>query len=203
MIRWILIFLFATAQATELQFTITGDAVPLSKSDAAPVPFTVSFSLDSLSGNQSFTYGTNNALQLFSAVGASITNFSASVNGLLLLSAANLSGKFWGNALAGDPAPPNTSFDAGLQLPPFDGGDFKWNFMTVPNVPQGSADPLGMLLSQSTYPGDVGEINQQWGLENFRVSVVDPPVNVAEPGLFALFALGLASIGIFRWRGGA
>jgi hypothetical protein len=186
--------LAAPASAEELQFTVTAEAQPINGNPyiGPPLPAAFSYDVNTVTGTQNYEFN-NGFLDQFGAGNLHFTHITASVNGQQLINSPSALG-----AIGGDTGlfpPQSLTYDIGTSAGPalfFETNAF---VLTTPISPR-TQDPLGFMLTHSQFLANIGEINGQWGLDQFTIKVAE--VNVPEPGPIALVLLGLLGIGLVR-----
>ena len=187
----LLTILCAPAYADELQYTLTGDAVLFSDPQGPQSSFDASFTLNTLSGPSSFSFGgPGGTVDLYHFSGADVTNLTASVGGHTIGDHPIMSIPFTTAVGAGStPGPPILSNFMNIG-----NGSFIWeNFDFAAPSTLNSRDPLADLLTPpGGYGGNIVVVGE-W-LASFSVQVTD--VSVSEPGTIGLVGLGLAALAL-------
>jgi hypothetical protein len=192
----LLAVLAAPTYAEELQFTVTAEAQPINGNPyiGPPLPAAFSYDVNTLTGTQVYEFN-DGILGQFNATNLLFTHITASVNGRQLINSPSALGSLGGTGLI--PPPSLTPYD----METFAGPDLFYEtnafVLTTPLSPS-TQDPLGFMLTHSQFLGNIGTINDQWGVDLFTINVAE--VNVPEPGMLSLFGLGLVSVGFMRRR---
>ena len=166
----------ALAQIDNVSLTGTATLVPSITNPVfqPPVPFEVSFTVDSASGIQSFQ-SCGALVCAFSAQDLAVSNLQGTING-----ASQAMGSGAGAFGSG---PGSVIFSA------FGAGNLTWEF-DVPT--QGLLPNLNSILNAAP-TGDASALNG-WILDVQQVAVVDPPASVPTPKTVGLFLLGFLSL---------
>jgi hypothetical protein len=188
------------AAADEVQVQIVGQDFGGTLVPPGPSPsFDITFDINTLSGQQSYTTFPNGILSGLQGSEIEVTNLTATVNGVSVLNVPSTTASVGGSLVN----------DSGLIF-----GGFTFNGGSVPNgliwdldihgAPVTNAgDPLlGLLTSgfANSYPGS--EVIFSGYLADAS-SVTVTPVSVPEPGMLELMVLGLAAIALTRRRNSA
>jgi hypothetical protein len=180
-----LIFLMSgAAYAQTDDVTLTGTAFPVGTTQIPPgplVPFSVSFSLDTASGTQSFTSCGNIPVCGFSATNLALSNLSGTIGGVSQNMGAGGTGFGSGSA--------NVMFTG------FDIGNMTWDFDmgTAALAPN-----LRSILANAT-------LSDQSALDGYVLDVTEISINfvttsVPEPGTLGLLTLALTGLFASRVR---
>jgi hypothetical protein len=177
--------------AEEIGYTITGTAFPMS-GPQTPAPFSVSFTLDTLSGTQSSMFGSGGCMQTFAAGSLAISSYRASVGGQTLANVGSTSGGVTANNISGMNGTCGAmELSVDVVGPPI----FTWDLGAGPTPTQthfaASSDPLADILKSFPGPGFDGSLANQWDLAPQFVDV-----RVPEPGMPQLIVIGFfAAVG--------
>jgi hypothetical protein len=178
----LIILLSGVAHAQIDDVTLTGNAQPVPSSSspvfAPPVPFTVSFDVDTQSGTQSYQSCGNIPVCAFSATGLTVSNVSGTIGGVS--QAMGSGGTGFGSG------------SANFMFAGFDIGNMIWEFdmgtaALAPNLSSILANAT--LSDQSTLDGYVLDVTE--------ISITSV-ASVPEPGTLSLLTLALT--GLFASR---
>lgn len=172
------------ALAADLQFDITGQA---ESNTGAEQAFRIDFTVDTLSGAQSYALG-GDCVNSFSMLGGSVSNVSASIGGQSVWNAAGASGLATGqleSACGGPLAGGLGVVGSGTQY-------FLFGFRSSAPLALNPNDPLAGLLTDFNYGDGEGTLGGSWNLDDLTVRVT--AVGVPEPGYLTLMAFGLGAI---------
>jgi len=166
--------------AAELQFDVSGNAFDLQQFNPPAVPYSLSFDVDSLSGQQTYFFA-GGCMQSVSLSGLAYNNFSMHVGTQTISSST---GRF---DFGGRPPGPGCGIEYYMGLGP---AGLIMTLYAVAPTSLGPPDPGASLLlglpaaRGSTY----GSIDETWGLDVSKFKVKD--VSVDEPQTLWLAALG-------------
>ena len=181
----LIILLSGVAHAQVDTVTLTGEAgqIPSTTSTttlAPPVPFSVSFTVDTQSGTQSYQSCGNIPVCAFSATGLTVSNLSGTIGGVS--QAMGSGGTGFGSG------------SANFMFAGFDIGNMTWDF----DMGTGALAPnLGSILANAT-------LSDQSTLDGYVLDVTEIAItsvtSVPEPGTLSLLTLALTGLFASRVR---
>jgi len=171
-----------------LELTLTGST----ELTSSPMPYVVSFDLNTLTGTRTVTYWPNGTVGFILASDLAVTNFSAVLDGVPFASLSSATGRFAGDSLAG----PGQFFEPLLSV----NNVFGWDFLSPTTINQGTSDPVAALILGHEGAGISGYLgNNIISFKTLSIEVEhNPPSNVPEPGTLPLLAAALAAL--LAWR---
>jgi hypothetical protein len=185
LVRSLLAVVSLPLSAEELAYTITGTAIPMT-GPPVTAPFSLSFTLDTLSGTQSSMFGSGGCMQTFAASSLAISAYTASVGGKTVGNVANTLGGVTATNISGTNG---TCGSMELSVDVVGPPTFVWDLGAGPTPTQThfttSPDPLADILASFPGQGVDGELGDTWNLEPQSVDV-----RVPEPGILDLVVTG-------------
>jgi hypothetical protein len=173
----LVVLMSGAAHAQIDDVTLTGNAQPV-PSITNPVPFTVSFDVDTQSGTQSYQSCGNISVCAFSATGLTVSNISGTIGGVS--QPMGLGGTGFGSG------------SANFMFAGFDIGNMTWDFDmgTAALAPN-----LRSILANAT-------LSDQSALDGYVLDVTEIAItttaSVPEPGTLGLFSMAI--LGLFALR---
>lgn len=179
--------------AEELQFDLSGLALPVGEAGSPHVPYDVTFVLKTLSGQTSSTFSSG-CLNAWSFSDVQVFNLSATVGGQRVLNVPSTLARGSGGDLF-----ENCTLEAGGILIGKN-GFFMTDIVSQRTTPLNPQDPLADLLTNLCRPpvcvvGGEGSL-PGWNLSGAHVTVSVVP----EPGMLGLTLLGLGAVGLLLCR---